>query len=68
MKEELLSLLENKTYRLVKLPKRCKAIDSKWMFKTKRDTDGEISYYKARLIAQIFRQVKELESMRPLCP
>ena len=61
MKKELFSLLENKTYRLVKLPKGHKAIGSKWVFKTKRDTDGKISRYKARLVAQGFRQVEGLD-------
>ena len=38
MKEELLSLLENKTYRLVQLLRGHKSIGSKWVYKTKRNT------------------------------
>ena len=51
IKKELLSLLENKTYRLVKLPQGRKAIGSKWVFKAKRDTEGAIARCKARLVA-----------------
>ena len=54
MKKELLSLLENKTYRLVKLSQGRKAIGSKWVFKAKRDIEGAIARYKARLVAQGF--------------
>ena len=68
MKKELFSLLENKTYRLVKLPKGRKALGSKWVFKTKRDTDGKVSRYKARLVAQGFRQVEGLDFHETFAP
>ena len=68
MKKELFSLLENKTYRLVKLLKRRKAIGSKWVFKTKRDTDGKVFHYKARLVAQGFRQVEGLDFHETFVP
>ena len=68
MKEELLSLLENKTYRLVQLPKGRKSIGSKWVYKTKRDTEGAIARYKARLVAQGFRQVEGLDFHETFAP
>ena len=68
MKEELLSLLENKTYRLVQLPKGRKSIGSKWVYKTKRNTEGAIARYKARLVAQGFRQMKGLNFHETFAP
>ena len=68
MKKALLSLLENKTYRLVKLPQKHKAIGSKWVFKAKRDIEGAIARYKARLVAQRFRQVKGLDFHETFAP
>lgn len=56
MNEEMKSLEENNTWELVYLPKGKRAIDSKWIFKTKRDNDGKIVRYKARLVAKGFTQ------------
>ena len=53
---------------MVKLPKERKAIGSKWVFKTKRDTDGKIFHYKARLVAQGFRQMKGLNFHETFAP
>lgn len=44
MKEEMSSLRENATWELVDLPKGKRAIESKWVFKTKRDNDGNNVY------------------------
>ena len=56
MKEEVASLLENDTWDLVKLPKDRKAIKNKWVFKTKRNNDGDIVRHKARLVAKRYTQ------------
>lgn len=50
MNEELNSLQENQTWELVKLPHGRKPISSKWVFKVKRDANGQINRYKARLV------------------
>ena len=49
-------LKENDVWDLVELPEGQKAVGSKWVFKTKRNADGEIEPYKARLIVQGFLQ------------
>ena len=57
MDEEYNSLIQNGTWKLVPLPRGRKAIGSKWVYKLKRDEHGEISRYKARLVAQGYTQI-----------
>ena len=56
MNEEMKSIHKNETWSLVDLPKDRKAIGSKWVFKVKRDVNGNVSRYKARLVAQGYSQ------------
>ncbi|GIL87679.1 hypothetical protein Vretifemale_15713, partial [Volvox reticuliferus] len=56
MDEEMKSLLENRTWDLEELPKSAKKIGLKWVFKLKRDANGNIERYKARLVAKGFTQ------------
>lgn len=51
MKDEIKSLDENSTWELVDLPGR-KPVKSKWVFKIKRDQNGQIVQHKARLMAK----------------
>ena len=50
MNQEYQSLIENDTWELCKLPSTHKAIKNKWVFCTKRDEQGNIIKYKARLV------------------
>ena len=52
MQQEMKSLLDNKTWCLVKLPKGRRAVRNKWVFKVK--SDGRL---KSRLVAKGFTQV-----------
>lgn len=56
MESEMESLTCNNTWELVPLPKDRKAIKCKWVFKVKRDANGQTSKYKARLVAKGFSQ------------
>ena len=56
MKDELKSIEDNETWELVDLPNNRKAIGSKWVYKTKLDENGNVSRFKARLVAQGFTQ------------
>ena len=56
MEQEFHALLRNKTWTLVPPPPRVNVIDSKWVFKVKKHSDGSIERYKARLVARGFRQ------------
>jgi hypothetical protein len=57
IKNEINSLNSNNTWTIVdKIPEGKKPIHSKWVFKIKRDNDGNILKYKARLVAKGFEQ------------
>ena len=56
MAEELQSLLSSNTWDLVSLPVGAKAVPVKWVFKIKRDQNGSVTRFKARLVVQGFRQ------------
>jgi hypothetical protein len=56
MEQEYHALLRNETWTLVPQPPRVNVIDSKWVFKVKKHSDGSIERYKARLVARGFRQ------------
>ena len=54
--QEYHALIRNETWTLVPPPPRVNVIDSKWVFKVKKHSDGSIERYKARLVARGFRQ------------
>jgi hypothetical protein len=55
MQEEYESLLENQTWDLVPLPLGRKLVRCKWVYRTKREADGQVSRYKEILIAKVFQ-------------
>ena len=61
MKNEIKSMAQNCVWNLVKLPERCKRVGCKWVFKTKRDSHGNIKHYKARLVAKGFTQKDDID-------
>lgn len=56
MKEEYDSLIQNGTWKLVELPAGREPIGCKWVFKRKEDSVGNVTRFKARLVAQGFSQ------------
>jgi hypothetical protein len=78
MREEMASIEHNNTWSLVSLPRGHRAIGLKWVFKLKRDEEGNIAKYKARLVAkgyvqqagvdfdEVFAPVARMESVRML--
>lgn len=56
MQDELMSIDENNTWKLVELPKGRKALDSKWVYTAKYLSSGELERLKARLVVKGFRQ------------
>jgi hypothetical protein len=60
MQQEIDSINQHETWTLVDLPKDRIAIGSKWVFKIKTDIHGKI-IYKARLVAQGFKQQHEVD-------
>ena len=64
MKSEIGSMYENKVWTLVDLPIGRKAIENKWIFKRKTDTDSSVTIYQARIVAKVFDKFKVLTTMR----
>ncbi|GAA0163100.1 transmembrane signal receptor [Lithospermum erythrorhizon] len=56
MKDEMDCMTSNRVWDLVELPNGVKAIGCKWVFKTKKDSHGNIERHKTRLVAKGFTQ------------
>lgn len=61
MKDEMKSMADNDVWDLVKLPEGKKPIGCKWIFKTKRDSKGNIERYKAHLVTKCFTQKEGID-------
>ena len=68
MEQEYDALVENGTWDLVDLPPDRKAIDSKWIFKLKRNPDGSIDRFKARLVIRGYQQVPGMDFAETFSP
>lgn len=78
MEGEINSIEKNGTWKLTELPVGKKVIDLKWVYKIKKNADGEVIKYKARLVAkgyvqehgidyeEVFAPVTRLETVRLL--
>jgi transposase InsO family protein len=78
MLDEILSIEENNTWRLIDLPAGHRPIGLKWVYKLKKDAAGQIVKHKARLVAkgyvqqagvdfdEVFAPVARLDSVRLL--
>ena len=58
MDEEINIMKNRKVWHLVTPPKHKVVIGNRWVYTVKRDENGKIARYKARLVAQGFKQVK----------
>jgi transposase InsO family protein len=58
---EMSALNRNETWDIVDKPSDRKVIGSKWVFKIKYDSTGNIEKYKARLVAKGFSQIEGLD-------
>ncbi|PNF40752.1 hypothetical protein B7P43_G18365, partial [Cryptotermes secundus] len=56
IERELLALKDSDTWTVVDKPVKCNEIDSKWVFKVKKNEYNEITQFKARLVARGFQQ------------
>ena len=65
---EMQAHVNNGTWELVKLPSDRKAIGSKWVFKVKRNPDGSVERYKARVVAKGFSQRPGIDFFETFAP
>ena len=65
---EYSSLIEHKTWNLVKPPEGRNIVDSRWVFKVKYNADGTIERYKARLVAKGFTQEAGIDFEETFAP
>lgn len=56
MDKEFVSLLQNRMWELEKLASGFKALSMTWVYKIKRDANGNIEHYKAHLVAKGYLQ------------
>ena len=68
MKDEMKSMQGNDIWNLVELPKGVKPIGCKWIFKTKRDSKGNVERYKAHLVAKGFTQKEGIDYKETFSP
>jgi len=68
IKYELKSMAQNCVWDLVELPEGCKRVGCKWVFKTKRNSHGNIERYKARLVAIGFTQKDGIDYKKTFSP
>lgn len=68
MKTEMDAVENNKTWVLTDLPPGRKAISLKWVYKLKKNTDGEIVKYKARIVARGYVQKKGIDYEEVFAP
>ncbi|RVW72857.1 Retrovirus-related Pol polyprotein from transposon TNT 1-94 [Vitis vinifera] len=68
MKDEMSSMKCNDVWDLVELPNGAKTIGCKWVFKTKKDSLGNIERYKAKLVAKGFTQKEGIDYTETFSP
>jgi len=61
MQDEMKSLHDNHTVDLVKLPKGKKALENRWIYKLKQESNSTSLRYKARLVVKGFSQRKGID-------
>ena len=68
MEKDMESLRTHDVWDLVELPRDRKAVGSKWVYKVKKNADGSVEQYKARLVTQGFTQKFGIDYDETFCP
>jgi hypothetical protein len=68
IKVELATLKAAGTWTIVKHPENTNIVDSKWVFRIKKNSAGEIDKYKARLVARGFTQIHGVDYHEMFAP
>lgn len=68
MAQEFKALIDNKTWCLIARRKEDIVVNTRWIFRIKYKEDGTIDRYKARLVANGFRQVELVDYIETFSP
>ncbi|XP_048434594.1 uncharacterized mitochondrial protein AtMg00810-like [Pyrus x bretschneideri] len=68
MQKEFDALKTQGAWLLIPSPSNRSVIGSKWVYKVKKNPDGTVSRYKARLVAQVYTQEQGLDYFETLSP
>ncbi|GJT60850.1 putative RNA-directed DNA polymerase [Tanacetum coccineum] len=68
MKEEYDALMKNGKWSLVPRASNTNVVDGKWVYRLKRDKNGAITHYKARLVAKVFWQQPSIDFHKTFSP
>lgn len=68
MEEERKSLIKNDTWTLADLPAGRKALETKWVFRTKKDSAGRVERHKARLVVKGCSQKEGIDYQETYSP
>ena len=68
IEDELGQLKAAGTWKLVNAPDGANIVGSKWVFRAKKDANGKVVHYKARLVAQGFSQVPGVDYFDTFAP
>ncbi|KAM0014676.1 putative RNA-directed DNA polymerase [Helianthus debilis subsp. tardiflorus] len=68
MVEEFTALAKNGTWSLVPPVKNSNIIDSKWVYRLKKDQHGKVTRFKARLVAKGYRQQPGIDYQETFSP
>jgi hypothetical protein len=68
MKKEINSIYKNNTWKIVDRPAGKTPIMAKWIYKLKKDSSGNLSKLKARIVARGFQQTEEVDFSEIFAP
>ena len=68
MNDEVKALQDNETWDLVRPPTDRDVIPGKWVYKVKLGPSGQVDKYKARYVAESFKQVEGLDYFETFAP
>jgi hypothetical protein len=68
MEEELKSMSSNDVWDLVDIPNGVKPVGCKWVYKTKRESKGNVGRFKARFVAKGFTQKEGVDYNETFSP
>ena len=62
------SLISNDTWELIPLPEGKNVVGNRWVFKVKRDANGSVERFKARLVVQGYSRAEGIDYHEVLSP